>query len=75
MKKVTAYRTPHGHLEQDADRAYAWKLCYLSKPNDTTFGNSKEILEFSEALWVIHHKDQIMQLFAEYEQELTGEDK
>jgi hypothetical protein len=73
MKKVTAYQTPQGHLEREADRAFAWRLSYLSKPKDTSFGNnSKEILDFTEALWVINHRDQIIQLFAEYEQEIKG---
>lgn len=74
MKKVTAYVCPQGHLERDPIRAFAWKLSAMSNNHSaSSFGNTKEVIDFSEALWIIENRDKVSSLFAELEQEISND--
>ncbi len=74
MKKVTAYVCPKGNLERDPIRAFAWKLSEMSNNHSTSsIGNTKEVIDFSEALWIIENRDKVSALFAELEQEIDND--
>ena len=71
MKKVTAYVCPKGNLERDPTRAFAWKLHAISVPKRSDpITSPKEVLDFSQALWIVENRNEVLKLLEEYEAEL-----